>query len=119
MFSDEDAARAAEKSGDRHQVLTAAKIWGMEPASFREKGEGPAGRLCEVPSLYFTSRAPICDTCAEQIEWLGPGQATASGFIYRVRCGCGEDEITYPGRLVMAETVAWWAEQGWNMHGCK
>lgn len=95
-----------------------ARVYAMEPASFKTDDRGRSGRFCEPPQILFRSDAPTCDKCLEQISWSAPGKRIKGrGYAYRIRCSCGPDVLLSPFRLCIGGTTEWWSSRGWRLHG--
>lgn len=115
--ADERAEEVAEPDGEERSWFRWPKLYAMEPASFKTLSDGGRqGRFVQPPALLFTSFAPTCSICGEVVEWVRRGAQHGDGWIYHVRCSCGEDEILSPARLCAGGTAEWWKERGWNLH---
>jgi hypothetical protein len=105
-LSDEAAAGAAERAGDRFRGSAAPeRIYAREVAT---------GRWCHPPEIVFTEEMPTCDTCGAIVLWKG-AKRIRGGWAYRLECcNCGPDLIVSPFRLCQGGTLRWWRVRlGW------
>lgn len=125
-FSDQAAADRAALQGEAG-IRTARHppLYAIEPAAGLD--------WAHCPSVFFTSRAPVCDRCGQEVSWLGVDRkadditdGVASIYVYRVICACMEevegqglqpqiDEIEVGFPLRIGGTHQWWTDRDWKV----